>query len=215
MYLIMYEGGGYDGCRWEPNYFLTDAEFADEITEFHDIYSSGFRGIKTLEQAQKMNSEEWHCFDLDAMGWQQFRDPVQTSAYWAFRIARLLNSMEFLCKTFLLQCWDCKQEIENGCEVLIDTHRDGGVGVIADHALCLNCHSIREKTALIAEIKRYLWDDEKDRFDDMDDEIVEKMIRQVTDFKLTAQYVAEYLMDNFDNEHARAINEDQQMDLEI
>jgi hypothetical protein len=41
------------------------------------------------------------------------------------------------------------------------------------------------------------------------------MIRQVMEFQSNAQDVAEYLMDNFDKEYARAVNEDHQMELPL
>ena len=44
--LVAYEGGGYDGCIWEWNYFLFDSN-----GKFHNIYSSGSMGIKTEDEA--------------------------------------------------------------------------------------------------------------------------------------------------------------------
>ena len=42
-----YQGGGYDGCFWEWNY-----AFIDSRGVFHDIFSSGRSGCKTLEALQ-------------------------------------------------------------------------------------------------------------------------------------------------------------------
>lgn len=43
--LIVYRGGGYDGCFWEPNVAFFDSE---EI--FYDILSTGCNGCKTINQ---------------------------------------------------------------------------------------------------------------------------------------------------------------------
>src|SRR3990172_6926400 len=45
--LVEYQGGGYDGCFWEWNY-----AFVDSKGLFHDIFSSGYKGCKTLEDLQ-------------------------------------------------------------------------------------------------------------------------------------------------------------------
>ena len=45
--LVEYQGGGYDGCFWEWNY-----AFIDSRGVFHDIFSSGRKGCKTLEDMQ-------------------------------------------------------------------------------------------------------------------------------------------------------------------
>ena len=44
--LVQYDGGGYDGCIWEWNYFYIDTDGG-----FHDIASSGTGGIDNLKEA--------------------------------------------------------------------------------------------------------------------------------------------------------------------
>ncbi len=44
--LVQYDGGGWDGCIWEWNFF-----FIDKNGIFHDIYSSGCAGIETATVA--------------------------------------------------------------------------------------------------------------------------------------------------------------------
>lgn len=46
--LYQYQGGGYDGCIWEWNFF-----FIDKDGVFYDIYSSGRNGIADSEAAEK------------------------------------------------------------------------------------------------------------------------------------------------------------------
>lgn len=43
--LVMYKGGGYDGCFWEWNFCFWDSE-----GEWHDLYSSGRDGIETEDE---------------------------------------------------------------------------------------------------------------------------------------------------------------------
>lgn len=45
--LMQYQGGGYDGCIWEWNFC-----YFDKNGEFHDIFSSGYAGCETKEQAE-------------------------------------------------------------------------------------------------------------------------------------------------------------------
>ncbi len=45
--IYQYQGGGYDGCFWEWNFF-----FIDKDGNFHDIFSSGRNGITDIESAK-------------------------------------------------------------------------------------------------------------------------------------------------------------------
>ena len=44
--LYQYQGGGYDGCIWEWNFFLMNNK-----GKFIDLFSSGFAGIDTKQKA--------------------------------------------------------------------------------------------------------------------------------------------------------------------
>ena len=49
-----YKGGGYSGCWWEWNYIATHDD------EFHNILSTGRKGIKSQEEfVEKLCSEAW------------------------------------------------------------------------------------------------------------------------------------------------------------
>jgi len=58
--LIMYQGGGYDGCFWEYNYCYINKE-----GEFEDIHSSGYRGIKDVETLDKKIEHDFDDYDFD------------------------------------------------------------------------------------------------------------------------------------------------------
>lgn len=47
--LVQYDGGGYDGCIWEWNFFYIDSQ-----GKFEDIFSSGCGGIETKEKAMDL-----------------------------------------------------------------------------------------------------------------------------------------------------------------
>lgn len=60
--LLMYHGGGYDGCIWEWNFAYFTAG------TFTDIYSSGIMGCKTLKDFQariKDNYCTYYIYDID------------------------------------------------------------------------------------------------------------------------------------------------------
>ena len=62
--LCFYQGGGYDGCMWEWNFFAFDKK-----GKFHNLYTSGRHGIKTVEQAAAIMDKEHPEHDT-------FSDPV-------------------------------------------------------------------------------------------------------------------------------------------
>ena len=59
--LVQYQGGGYDGCFWEWNFFYLDGD------KFHDIYSSGRAGITTKEKALELleSEDNFYTYNLD------------------------------------------------------------------------------------------------------------------------------------------------------
>lgn len=67
--LMVYSGGGYDGCIWESNWCLWDKD-----GQWHDVYSSGCGALKTEEAAleqyrfwdtEEEKSEVMHVINLD------------------------------------------------------------------------------------------------------------------------------------------------------
>lgn len=47
--LVEYEGGGYDGCFWQYNYFMFD-----ENGRFVNLFSTGYKGIDNEDQARRV-----------------------------------------------------------------------------------------------------------------------------------------------------------------
>ncbi len=65
--LVSYKGGGYDGCFWEWNYAYTDRD-----GEFHDLYSSGYKGCETLEKLSQAYAD-----------WQQKKQDKRNLNRWS------------------------------------------------------------------------------------------------------------------------------------
>ena len=68
--LVQYQGGGYDGCFWEWNFF-----FIDKDEKFHDIFSSGREGITNQKNADELLvSGKDHVYQYDITtkkGWEE------------------------------------------------------------------------------------------------------------------------------------------------
>lgn len=61
--LVQYNGGGYDGCIWEWNFF-----YIDKDGKFHDVYSSGCSGVTTKLAAMLLmdgDKSSTHIYSLD------------------------------------------------------------------------------------------------------------------------------------------------------
>lgn len=60
--IVQYQGGGYEGCIWEWNFF-----YLDNHGEFKDLYSSGRNGIKDGDRAKAiiLGSEKIYAYCLD------------------------------------------------------------------------------------------------------------------------------------------------------
>ncbi|KKN71227.1 hypothetical protein LCGC14_0422700 [marine sediment metagenome] len=60
--LVQYQGGGYDGCYWEWNYF-----YIDKQGTFHDIQSSGRKAVTSIENAKELfwaNCSGTYIYDM-------------------------------------------------------------------------------------------------------------------------------------------------------
>lgn len=46
--LVEYQGGGYEGCFWEWNYFLISSG------QFYNLHATGRKGITAMEAAREL-----------------------------------------------------------------------------------------------------------------------------------------------------------------
>lgn len=145
--LVQYQGGGYDGCFWEWNFFYIDAE-----GEFHDIQSSGRAGCSTAEQADKLLAEEAnasiddydgppiHTYDITKT------DDIETfssesNAVHVLDVLKWFNWYNDPDIEFFAICTECNENIfEDG--TLEDYHGCGGIAMTADALICPDCYSM-------------------------------------------------------------------------
>lgn len=112
--LVQYKGGGYDGCYWEWNFFLFDGR-----GRFHNLMSTGHRGIQTAEQAKALLDckpskifpytytlrEELYRYNLKSKSsLKEFR--VETSNKLVDKIGTLVNTL-YKKEVISFKCFDC------------------------------------------------------------------------------------------------------------
>jgi hypothetical protein len=140
--LIAYQGGGYDGCFWEWNFFSFDKDGV-----FHNIYTSGRMGIKTKEEAREMIKDPdnldsgVYIYDIATTeGIEDFQDSHAVPA--VVKIVDLLNQGEKFGKysrTLYFICDECEDKI-TGDGRMEDWHGCGGIEMTADTKLCEDCY---------------------------------------------------------------------------
>jgi hypothetical protein len=138
--LVSYTGGGYDGCLWEKNYFLFNAN-----GEWHDVFSSGRNGLKTEERclaALKSGRDEYDdelvIYDLtkhSEIHRFQNNEPVP----YVIGITNKADTGEYgELATIWFKCHYCEKESTEG--VAEDWHGCGGIAMTADKQVCRTCH---------------------------------------------------------------------------
>lgn len=138
--LVQYQGGGYDGCIWEWNYFLFDAEGV-----FHVVAASGYRGVTTETEARELLSRKPERFD-----------PVHI---YRLNVKRDLHSFQSECAPdhvagvvakvnhiygrdiMYWECQDCECKVYDGEMFHDGYHGNGGIGIVNTGMLCMDCYS--------------------------------------------------------------------------
>jgi hypothetical protein len=141
--LVMYKGGGYDGCIWCWCFFSFDS-----AGNFHNLYTVGRNGIETLEQAiakmdevpaEKGNRDHVYIYDLDK---EEDIDDFQDShaVPTVVQIVKELNSGKHgEYPEMWFKCDECDKKSDTGH--MEDWHGCGGIESTADTKLCENCYS--------------------------------------------------------------------------
>lgn len=126
--LVQYQGGGYDGCFWEWNYFYIDRQGV-----FHDIFSSGKDGIDNKQDAEQLieqDASEMFVYDLsneqDIETFSNESHPAHVTG-----VLRWFEDYNSPDAEFFAVCSECKGHI--GAD---DTIVDG------DKLLCYECYFI-------------------------------------------------------------------------
>lgn len=144
--LVQYDGGGYDGCIWEWNYF-----YIDENSIFNDVSSSGTGGIKTLENALDLIenngnsfSNKVYIYHLDSK--EDMKTFATESACPHIQgVIRWFNDYNSPIAEPFAICSECGCEITFADDIyLTDIRGCGGTVSTADNLVCPDCYTTCE-----------------------------------------------------------------------
>ena len=141
--LVLYRGGGYDGCWWEWNYFSFDS-----TGKFYNLYTSGRNGIKTEEEAKKIlasvpaergDTDDVYVYDLtDRDEIHDFQDNCAVPI--VISVVKELNSGKYGdYPPMWFVCDKCEERVETG--EMINWHGCGGTASTADTKICNESYS--------------------------------------------------------------------------
>ncbi len=139
-HLVIYKGGGYDGCIWEYNAFL--ASFSKgRFTSFANLFASGYDGIETIEQANAMfANKSWRKTNFsyfvkigDTRKVKRIVEEIAPS----FLVPVFHEANKIITDdVFFLLCDSC------GCEIYHDASLEDVHGCGANNVYCEDCHSM-------------------------------------------------------------------------
>ena len=141
--LVMYQGGGYDGCFWEWNFAYFDSK-----GDFHCIFASGVAGKKTEEGVLGVISDD----DTELY---RFNDPDEIKRFGSeVSVSRLIGVGQWLAfdpeisdkvkLTAICEKCECEvdvagEEPEGGCHG-VGCHSEGGIVLEYDGLIFQQCH---------------------------------------------------------------------------
>ena len=142
--LVEYDGGGYDGCIWEWNYF-----FIDKAGKFYDIHSSGSGGITTKQAAMLLidnlgNSFSNKVFIYPLDNEEELKTFATESACPNIRgVVKWFNDHNDPDAEPFAICSECGSKLTDADDIhLIDIHGCGGLASTADNIVCSDCYFI-------------------------------------------------------------------------
>ena len=142
--LVQYDGGGYDGCIWEWNFFYIDKEEG-----FHDIFSSGTGGIKTKDRALDLLENEGNSFSSQVFVYclDNEKDLLEfakeTNVVLVKGVVKWFNDYNDPDAEPFALCGDCGEKIFDVDDLqLVDWHGCGGTMSTADKLLCYECYGL-------------------------------------------------------------------------
>jgi hypothetical protein len=146
--LVQYKGGGYDGCHWEWNYFVIDWN-----GEFHNIASSGYKGIDNLTDAIELLEQKpvpkvdgfyvphvqrigFYRYSLDsAIELTDYAD--SSNASHAIHVAVWLqDNMNIVIEA---HCYECERLLPVTAMFENNWAGDGGISYSAKDLFCSDC----------------------------------------------------------------------------
>jgi len=142
--LVEYDGGGYDGCIWEWNYFYIDKE-----GKFYDIFSSGSGGITTKLAAMLLIENEGNSFSNKVFIYHLDNEEdmktfaIESACPNILGVVRWFNNHNDPDAEPFAICSECESKLTDADEIhLIDIHGCGGLASTANNMVCSNCYTI-------------------------------------------------------------------------
>jgi len=141
--LVVYQGGGYDGCFWEWNHFLFD-----DKGEFHVIFASGSAGIKKVEAAlefmadpERFEEDKAEIIHLDKEGDIDHFQKEWNAGFVVETVRRvnfIYEEADFL-PPMWFKCDDCGEKVyERGCSDVPEGA--GGIMIVHTKKYCEECY---------------------------------------------------------------------------
>ena len=136
--LVQYQGGGYDGCIWEWNFFFIDGD-----GNFHDVYSSGHAGIKDAAGLYVLDMDDDDVFVVDLTDAEAIEEfSRESNAVCIAGVLQWFNDNPQDGIEFFAMCSDCGGHITEYEDVCLEEwHGCGGIASTADSLLCTDCRN--------------------------------------------------------------------------
>ena len=141
--LVQYDGGGYDGCIWEWNYF-----YIDKRGTFENIAASGTGGIDNLKDAMELLENNGNSFSNRVFVYRlDNEDDMKsfangTACPHVLGVIRWFNNYNSPDAEPFAICSACECQIVDADDIqLIDIHGCGGIMSTADNLICYECYS--------------------------------------------------------------------------
>lgn len=129
--LVQYQGGGYDGCIWEWNYF-----YIGKQGTFHDIQSSGCGGIDNMQDAEQLiEQDKSSTYIYDLNNEQDIKTfSKESNAVHVTGVLQWFNDYNDSDIEFFAVCSECGRHIIDRDDCIVE----------GDILLCCECFSIGE-----------------------------------------------------------------------
>jgi len=141
--LVEYQGGGYDGCFWEWNYFRFD-----ENGEFENLISTGYKGVVNEAGALAMlENDSFHRRDPEIL---DLTDRAAVIAFVDNGNASLMKRLSKLGVELYGTCQHCGEIAPVVNMFPGDESGDGGIAISAKNLYCESCfYMAQENTATL------------------------------------------------------------------
>lgn len=140
--LVQYDGGGYDGCIWEWNYF-----YIDKQGTFENISASGTGGITDAKRAAELLENNGNSFSNRVFVYRLDNEKdmksfaIETACPHVLGVIRWFNNYNSPDAEPFAICSECGRKVVDADEIhLIDIHGCGGIMSTADNLLCYECY---------------------------------------------------------------------------